>query len=497
MKAFIRRFSIQKGIAALAAAFLLLSVLPQTSQAAEDAMLIDFEDGTIMGFDVRGTEAEKASGTGVLTAVTEEAHTGQYSLLITERKNGWNGPAYNVTSRVIPGADCTISIWVLPKTPESATFTLSTETREGNSVSYINIEPKVVSKADGWTELTGHYSYGNEEFITIYVESSTSEGEFYVDDFSFTVTGNGEGFKAWDPATDPLTNNKRGEYEGFDYEYWSQNINEGSMWLTGGGTFRCEWDGNNLLFRTGKRLGSTMNYKEYGNVTVDYAAQYSITRGDVSYLTIYGWTQDPMIEFYIVENYGNYKPGGAGYKGDIVVDGATYEVYENTRVEMPSIQGTKTFQQYFSVRKDKRSEGTITVSDHFKAWEELGLDMSGTLYEITFCAEGFNSAGTANLYKHVLTVGEDVYGAGVEASAPSADPGAATESTPAPSPEPSLISEPAQAASPTPNTTEDVSGENDGSNTPSTAIIIICVIAGAVILAVIAALLLRSKRAKR
>lgn len=493
MRKSIRR-SVRRGFATLAAMLLLVSVLPPASQAAEDALLIDFEDGTIMGFDVRGTDAEKAAGTGVLTAVEEEAHGGKYSLLITERKSGWNGPTYNLTSRVVPGADCTISIWVLPKTPEQATFMLSTETREGNSVSYINLDTKAVSKADGWVELTAQYTYDNEDFITIYVESSTSDGEYYVDDFSYSVSGSGEDVKAWDPATDPLTKNKKGEYDGFDYEYWSQNRDQGSMMLTGGGTFTCEWDGLNLLFRTGKRLGSTMSYKEYGNVTIEYAAEHHINKGDVSYLCVYGWTEDPMIEFYVVDNYGNYKPpGGTGYKGTITVDGGTYEVYEATRVEQPSIQGTKTFQQYFSVRVDKRVEGTITLSDHFKAWEELGLDVSGKMYEISLCVEGYSSSGNAKVTKHVLTVGDDVYGAGVVASA--APPSPTTESTLAPSPEPQT-SEPAPATSSAPNPTEESGGE-DGSKTPSNTIIIICVIAGVVVLAVIVVLVARSKRAKK
>lgn len=209
-----------------------------------------------------------------------------------------------------------------------------------------------------------------------------------------------------------LTSNKRGTYDGFDYELWSQrNTDPVSMTLTGGGTFECSWNAENILFRTGKKLGSKKTYEEYGKVTVDYGAEHTITKGNTSYLTIYGWTENPMIEFYIVENYGSYKPpGGVGYKGDIEVDGGIYEVYVNTRIEMPSIQGKKTFEQYYSVRKDKRTSGTITVSDHFKAWEELGLDMSGKMYEVSFCVEGFNSSGSANVYKHVLTVGDTTYG---------------------------------------------------------------------------------------
>lgn len=189
------------------------------------------------------------------------------------------------------------------------------------------------------------------------------------------------------------------------------------MTLNGGGTFECNWDAENVLFRTGKKLGSKMTYDEYGDITLDYSAEHNITRGSVSYLCVYGWTEDPMIEFYVVENYGDYKPpGGKGFKGTIEVDGGTYEVYVDTRVEQPSIQGTKTFDQYFSVRVDKRTEGTISLTEHFKAWEEMGLNVSGKMYEVALCVEGYKTSGNANIYSHVLTVGDTVYGTPAELS---------------------------------------------------------------------------------
>lgn len=212
----------------------------------------------------------------------------------------------------------------------------------------------------------------------------------------------------WAP---PLGGSVFDESDGFDCELWSQKGNDGTMVLTGAGNFECSWDAFNILFRTGTKLGSTKTYEDYGTVIMDYGAEHNITRGDASYLCMYGWTENPMIEFYIVENHGTYKPpGGVGFQGTYEADGSEYEVYINTRVQQPSIHGTKTFEQYFAVRVDKRTEGTITISEHFKEWDKLGLDMSGTMFEVSLCMEGYNSAGNANIYSHRLTIGEDVYG---------------------------------------------------------------------------------------
>ncbi len=111
-------------------------------------------------------------------------------------------------------------------------------------------------------------------------------------------------------AAKTITSNETGTYDGYNYEYWKDRGN-GTMTLNGGGTFSCSWDNiNNILFRTGKKLGSTKTYQDYGSISVDYACNYQ-PNGN-SYMAIYGWTEDPLVEYYIIDSYGTWKPPGNG-----------------------------------------------------------------------------------------------------------------------------------------------------------------------------------------
>lgn len=203
-------------------------------------------------------------------------------------------------------------------------------------------------------------------------------------------------------AATTIYNNDTGNQDGYDWELWKDTGNT-SMTLNAGGTFECSWSNiNNALFRKGKKFDSTKTYKEIGNISFDYGCDYN-PNGN-SYLCVYGWTVDPLVEYYIVDSWGSWRPPGGTPRGQIQVDGGTYDVYVTTRENAPSIQGDTTFTQYFSVRTTKRTSGTISVSEHFKAWENMGLPC-GKLYEAALNIEGYQSSGTANVYKNNMTIG--------------------------------------------------------------------------------------------
>ena len=103
-----------------------------------------------------------------------------------------------------------------------------------------------------------------------------------------------------------ITSNQTGNHDGYDYELWKDSGNT-SMTLNNGGNFSCEWNNiNNALFRKGKKFNETQTHQQLGNISVDYGCNYQ-PNGN-SYLCVYGWTSDPLVEFYIVDSWDSWRP---------------------------------------------------------------------------------------------------------------------------------------------------------------------------------------------
>ena len=192
--------------------------------------------------------------------------------------------------------------------------------------------------------------------------------------------------------------------DGYSYEIWLDKTGgSGSMTLGAGGTFDTEWDARcekgNFLARRGMDFDRTRKATDCGDITLDFAAEYSASDKGNSRLCVYGWFVDPLIEYYIIEDWVNWCPQPNGPSQTVTIDGSEYEIFTLPH-EGPTIldNQSRQFTQYFSVRKTKRTSGTISVSEHFKAWEKAGLEI-GNLTEVALNVEGWESSGRANVTK--------------------------------------------------------------------------------------------------
>ena len=95
----------------------------------------------------------------------------------------------------------------------------------------------------------------------------------------------------------------------------------------------------------------------------------------------------------MIEDSAGFSQSGT-VKGTFTSDGGTYTIWENVRTNAPSIQGTKTFNQYISVRSGGRASGTVTIANHFNAWKSHGMNL-GTMNLQVVAVETWNGAGSA------------------------------------------------------------------------------------------------------
>ena len=176
----------------------------------------------------------------------------------------------------------------------------------------------------------------------------------------------------------------------------------------GGGdaAFKANWNNSSdFLARVGLGWNETQTFDQLGTIASDFTYTKSGSGGGFSFIGIYGWSNNPLIEFYIVEDWfggGSPPTGGGTKKGSFTIDGATYNIYQHQQTNQPSIHGTATFQQYFSVRQTPRQCGHISITEHFKEWASLGMAL-GKMEEARILVEVGGGTGNIDFTTATLT----------------------------------------------------------------------------------------------
>src|SRR5262245_10196455 len=195
-------------------------------------------------------------------------------------------------------------------------------------------------------------------------------------------------------GTSHCSSNQSGMVGTQQWTIWSSG--SGGCLITYGSTaaFSATWNNSgDFLARVGLNLGSNKTYDQFGTLSADFAETKSGSGGGYSSIGVYGWSVSPLVEYYVVEDSFNRLGGSGTKKGTFTIDGeGTYDIYTRTQTNQPSIQGTATFPQFFSVRQGVRTCGHITLTKHFDAWKAAGLTL-GKMEEAKVLVEAGGGSG--------------------------------------------------------------------------------------------------------
>ena len=124
---------------------------------------------------------------------------------------------------------------------------------------------------------------------------------------------------------------RQGTAAGLTWQLWA-NGNGGSITTFSVPAFSAAWNNSgDFLARTGLEWGNSgQAVSSLGTVTAQFAETKSGSGGQYSYIGIYGWSINPCIEWYIIDDSYNkmpVNPGSTTNKGTVTIDGGSYTLY--------------------------------------------------------------------------------------------------------------------------------------------------------------------------
>ncbi len=175
-------------------------------------------------------------------------------------------------------------------------------------------------------------------------------------------------------AATQICSNQTGTESGYYYSLWENG--QGSACLTyNGSSYSTSWSGiGDFTAGVGWNPGNTN--------TVNFTSNISDSAG-TALVSVYGWMTNPLVEYYVEENWSG-SPNGTGTNLGTFTDGSsTYTLYEHQQVNQPCITGNScTFEQYIAVRSSPTSSASVNMANVEAAWRAKGLSVGTMNYEI-------------------------------------------------------------------------------------------------------------------
>jgi len=202
------------------------------------------------------------------------------------------------------------------------------------------------------------------------------------------------------PAAEPVGS----DLPDFEFNLETRNFTRrqdyNQNWKGGGGNvqYSAQSNGYSVNFQGAGDFVVGKGWRTGSARTINYSGSTQRTGGTVL-VSVYGWTTNPLVEYYVQQYTSNGAGSAQGQKlGSYQSDGATYEIWKHQQVNQPSIQGTSTFWQYISNRvSGAPNGGTVTMANHINAWKQHGLNLGQHNYQV-LATEGWGGASGNSKY---------------------------------------------------------------------------------------------------
>ena len=191
-------------------------------------------------------------------------------------------------------------------------------------------------------------------------------------------------------AATQVCSNQTGTESGYYYSLWENGT--GSACLTyNGSAYSTSWSGiGDFTAGVGWNPGNSN--------TVNFTSSISKSGGGTTLVSVYGWMTNPLVEYYVEENWSGSTNGSGTNLGTFTMNGATYTLWEHQQVNQPCITGNScTFEQYIAVRSSPTTNSSVNMSTVQAAWRAKGLSVGTQNYEIIGSEAWGGSSGSTTI----------------------------------------------------------------------------------------------------